>query len=147
MKYRPLKMLEGRSSVQKLPKQVTGQQTSGEKLVFSLLTFIALSRQVCVGRQGWPVYLRKYPLQGGLFSPCNMNLSASQHAKTPQKRKRVFVKVQFPNEDVFGKTKGRITHPRKLSGALRWRLSQPACTLCKRFECHPVILHLNLKRL
>jgi len=29
-----------------------------------------------------------------LFSPCDMNLSASQHAMTPPGRKRLFVKVQ-----------------------------------------------------
>jgi len=40
-----------------------------------------------------------------LFSPCDMNLSASQHAKTPQERKRLFVKVQSYNPGTPGNKK------------------------------------------
>jgi len=35
-----------------------------------------------------------HPTHTVLFSPCDMNLSASQHAMTPPGRKRLFVKVQ-----------------------------------------------------
>jgi hypothetical protein len=42
---------------------------------------------------------------GGLFSPCDMNLSASQHFKTPQERKRLFVKVQSYNPGTPGNKK------------------------------------------
>ena len=41
-------------------------------------------------RVGWDIH----PTRIKLFSPCDMNLSASQHAKTPPGRKRLFVKVQ-----------------------------------------------------
>ena len=68
---------------------------------------------------GWVIH----PTHTVLFSPCNMNLSASQHAMTPPGRKRLFVKVQAHYPGTPGNKMEDHSLPIQ-KGAWRWQVSK-----------------------
>jgi len=75
---------------------------------------------------GWIDFLnppkRHVPPSGGLFSPCDMNLSASQHAQTPPERKRLFVNVPFQNPVTPENKKGGSLTPNSKGSLMMARL-------------------------
>lgn len=81
---------------------------------------------------------KAYEKKGDCFSPCNMNLSASQHTKTPPARKRLFVKVQSTIRGLPENKKE--DHPLPISkGALRWQSLNLACVMqeIRALSCDP----------
>jgi hypothetical protein len=79
-----------------------------------------------------------------MYSPCDMNLPASQHSKMSLWRKRLFINVQYYVPGFPRKTKRRITHPEYKLGVIMAGL-KIQLALCKGFERHLVILLVTLK--
>jgi len=73
-----------------------------------------------------------------------MNLSASQHVKTPQERKRLFVKVQSLQSGDPRKQKGGSLTP-NTKGSFTMTGLEIQLALRKGFERHLVILLVTLK--
>ena len=73
-----------------------------------------------------------------LFSPCDMNLSASQHAMTPPGRKRLFVKVQAHYPETPGNKKEDHSLPIPM-GAYDDSSRNPACSMqgIRTSSCDP----------
>ena len=79
-----------------------------------------------------------HPTHTVLFSPCNMNLSASQHAMTPPGRKRLFVKVQAHYPGTPGNKKEDHSLPIPM-GAYDDSSRNPACFMqgIRTSSCDP----------
>ena len=73
-----------------------------------------------------------------MFSPCDMNLSASQHAMTPPGRKRLFVKVQAHYPGTPGNKKEDHSLPIQ-KGAYGDSSRNPACFMqgIRTSSCDP----------
>jgi hypothetical protein len=79
-----------------------------------------------------------------MYSPCDINLSASQLSRMYSWRKRLFVNVQYYGPGNSRKTKRRITHPEYQLGVMMAGL-KIQLALRKGFERHLVILLVTLK--